>query len=511
LVVGAVWQDHAVSDGRTHHKPNVLLITLDQFRADCMSAAGHPLVRTPNLDELAANGVRFARHYSQAAPCAPGRASLYTGMYQMNHRVVANGTPLDRRFDNVALAARRAGYTPVMFGYTDQAIDPRDADGPDDPRLSDYEGVLPGFDCLLDLTEAQTPWVEWLAELGYDTSEGAIPLLASEHARPEEHSVGAFLTDRAIDWLGRQREPWFAHLSYLRPHPPYSAPGEWSQAYDPTDVGEPIAPDVAISPFHQMVLMIPQATAPTDPHDVAHMRAQYFGMIGHVDHQLGRVWRALRELDAWDDTIILVTADHGEMLGDHGLKQKVGYWEESYAIPCVVRDPRHPDAHGTVIERFTENVDVMPTLCEAIGVPVPSQCDGYPLTPFLTGERPPWWRSEVHWEYDWRDQVLKFVPSEWPWQRTLERQNLTTLRTETHAYVQFGNGEWLCFDLAADPTWRTTVTDPAVVLPLAQAMLTWRAQHTDRLLADMLCEDGGIGRWPPMPEGWPQAGPNGPG
>ena len=104
---------------------NVLLITLDQFRGDCLSAAGHPLVRTPNLDRLAASGVRLARHYSQAAPCAPGRASLYTGTYQMNHRVVANGTPLDARFDNIALMARRAGYQPALFGYTDQAVDPR--------------------------------------------------------------------------------------------------------------------------------------------------------------------------------------------------------------------------------------------------------------------------------------------------------------------------------------------------------------------------------------------------
>ena len=94
--------------------PNVLLITLDQFRGDCLSAAGHPLVRTPNLDALAAEGVRFARHYSQASPCAPGRAALYTGTYQMNNRVVANGTPLDSRFDNIALAARRAGYDPEI-------------------------------------------------------------------------------------------------------------------------------------------------------------------------------------------------------------------------------------------------------------------------------------------------------------------------------------------------------------------------------------------------------------
>jgi arylsulfatase A-like enzyme len=111
-------------------RPNILFITLDQFRGDSLSAAGHPVVRTPNLDRLAASGVRFARHYSQSNPCAPGRACLYTGTYQLNNRVVGNGTPLDDRFDNIARAARRAGYAPAMWGYTDQGLDPTQADGP---------------------------------------------------------------------------------------------------------------------------------------------------------------------------------------------------------------------------------------------------------------------------------------------------------------------------------------------------------------------------------------------
>lgn len=136
---------------------NILLITLDQFRADCLSAASHPLVRTPALDHLADHGVRFARHYSNAAPCGPGRACLYTGTYQMNNRVVANGTPLDARFDNIALAARRAGYKPCLFGYTDQSVDPRVTTGPEDPRLASYEGVLPGFEPGLSLALAIQP------------------------------------------------------------------------------------------------------------------------------------------------------------------------------------------------------------------------------------------------------------------------------------------------------------------------------------------------------------------
>src|SRR3954452_23211752 len=145
-------------------RPNVLLITLDQFRGDCLSSAGHPIVRTPQLDRLAENGVRFDRHYSQASPCGPGRASLYTGMYQMNHRVCFNGTPLDDRFDNVARIARRAHYEPTLFGYTDQGIDPRVVEDPDDPRLSTYEGILPGFTAEVDLSNGHLPWVAWLGE-----------------------------------------------------------------------------------------------------------------------------------------------------------------------------------------------------------------------------------------------------------------------------------------------------------------------------------------------------------
>ena len=146
---------------------NVLFVTLDEFRADCLSAAGHPVVATPTLDRLAAEGVRFASHYSQAAPCAPGRASLYTGMYQMNHRVVANGAPLEDRFDNVARLARRAGYAPALFGYTDQGVDPAIVPHPSDPRLDTYEGVLPGFDPVLLLDGRFTGWLAWLEELGY--------------------------------------------------------------------------------------------------------------------------------------------------------------------------------------------------------------------------------------------------------------------------------------------------------------------------------------------------------
>jgi arylsulfatase A-like enzyme len=475
---------------------NVLLVTLDQLRGDCLSSAGHPVVRTPHLDRLAAHGVRFARHYSQAAPCGPGRACLYTGTYQMNNRVVGNGTPLDDRFDNVARVARRAGYVPTVFGYADQGMDPRLASGPGDRRLSDYQGFPPGFDIGLDLPDEQDAWRAWLGRLGYAVPPDGDSALATEPDRPAEHGVSAFLADALIAWLERREGPWFAHASFWRPHPPYAAAGRWSTAYDPADAPPVLAPPARPTPFCGRLAAWP---APGDERSLRALQAQYFGMVSAVDEQLGRVFDALAALGMWDDTVVVVTADHGEQLGDQGRIDKGGIFESSYHVPAIVRDPRLPGAHGQVVTDFTENVDLLPTVCDALGIDVPPQCDGLPLTPFLRGERPPWWRDAAHWEYDWRCEYIPFGPHDWPWDRRLETKHLAVIRSESSAYVQFGSGDWRCFDLGADASWQTEVDDPATVLDHAQRMLTWRSRHAERTLSDMLLIDGGIGRVPGSP------------
>jgi len=260
-------------------RPNVLLITLDQFRGDSLGCAGHPQVRTPNLDALAAEGVRFARHYAQAAPCAPGRAALYTGTYQMNNRVVANGTPLDWGLDNVARLGLREGYHPVMWGYTDQGADIRRITDPDDPRLRNWEGVLPGFEELLCLDERHAPWLEWLRSLGYDATDPDVAL-DTEHERPAEHSVTQFLTDHFLSWLDQQDGPWFAHTSYIRPHPPYDAAGHYATMYDPAECPPPLPVPADRHPVHDTLLQVEWTQAPTEPHDIAHLRAQMGDVVG---------------------------------------------------------------------------------------------------------------------------------------------------------------------------------------------------------------------------------------
>jgi arylsulfatase A-like enzyme len=475
---------------------NVLFITLDQFRADSFAAAGHPLVATPTLDRLASEGVRLARHFSQAAPCSPGRAALYTGTYQMNNRVVANGTPLAARLDNIATMARRAGYVPTLFGYTDQGLDPHEATGPDDPRLDSYEGILPGFALGHYLPESQATWVEYLRELGYDVPYGWALALRGESERPAEHSLTSFLTTKFLDWLAVQDEGWFAHLSYLRPHPPYAAAGEYAHLYDPAEVPLPIGAVDAEErhPLHEMALAVPASAAPRDEARMRELRAQYYGMISEVDANLGRVVAALEERGEWHDTLVVVTSDHGDQLGDHGLIQKLGFFPQSYHILGIWRDPRRT-LRGHVVEHFTENVDLAPTLAHALGLEIPAQFDGRVLTPLLDGHDVEW-RTSAHYEWDYRTYFIAAARTPWPLDRTLSRQNLAVSVGDDVAYVQFADGSYRCFDLGVDPTWRTECTDVDRVLRAAQEMLVWRQEHLERELTDLLLEPDRPGRWP---------------
>ena len=155
--------------------------------------------------------------------------------------------------------------------------------------MSNYQGFPPGFEVGLDLPDEQDAWREWLGELGYGPFTDGGHALATEPERPAEHGVSAFMTDKVIEWLGRQDGAWFAHASYWRPHPPYAAAGHWSKAYDPDDVGLPVGPPDRELPFCGR-LMDP---APADERQMREIRAQYYGMVSDVDHELGRLFDAI--------------------------------------------------------------------------------------------------------------------------------------------------------------------------------------------------------------------------
>ncbi|CAN5555825.1 alkaline phosphatase family protein [soil metagenome] len=486
---------------------NVLHITVDQWRGDCLSAAGHPVVRTPNLDRLAARGVRFANHWSVTAPCGPSRASLHTGLYAMNHRSVSNGTPLDDRFTNIAREARAAGYDPVLFGYTDTSVDPRTVTDPEDPRLWDYEGVLPGFRPEVVLTgRNQAPWARWLETLGVDVPADPAdlyrPISDYPHAKRHgkswaptrfraEHSETAFLTGEVTGWLDRQGdEPWFAHVSYIRPHPPYRAPEGYHDLYDP-DQGDPFRrnPDkgaeLAMHRLHVAGAM--QAGCPESEAEARQLRATYWANMAEVDFQLGVLLDHLDAAGRSSETLILLTSDHGEQMGDHWLIEKLGWWDESYHVPLIVVDPRAAadGTRGSVVEAITESVDVMPTLCEWLGIEVPLEVDGRPLQPFVHGtEVPQDWRTEAHWQWDFRDPVEHVAEDIFG--LTMEQCTLDVVRSATHKYVHFGDGTRLFFDLVEDPFGLVDRSkDPAAadaMVGLMGDLISWRQRHTDRTL-----------------------------
>lgn len=505
-------------DHTSARRGNVLFITVDQWRGDSMSCVGHPLVQTPTLDALAADGVLFARHFANTAPCGPSRASLYTGMYAQNHRAILNGTPLDARFTNVALLAREAGYSPALFGYTDTSVDPRTV-GPDDPRLSNYEGVLPGFDPIVNDPEVygSLAWGEWLRRQGVDVPEWPRDLYqpiehfpgAADHGPSwaptrfaAEHTETAFMVNELIDWIdGRTAaewddDPFFVHASFIRPHPPYRNPVGYHDVYSADDVPPFVGhadrdDEIAAHPLNGAAIPLMGVGAPVDDRDRRQLRATYHCMQREVDDQLGRLFAHLRERGLDRSTLIVLTSDHGEMGGDHWLTEKLGYWDESFHIPMIVRDPR-PEADGTRglhVHEFTESVDVLPTILDWIGVPIPDQVDGRPLTRFVhEGAAPEHWRDAVFWEWAFNDPEFRFseqlldVPS--------EQCSLNVVRTDRWKYVQFGVDDELMppllFDLATDPQQLTNLADDPAYAPQVvdslRRLLRWRMQHDERTL-----------------------------
>ena len=480
---------------------NVLFITADQWRGDCLSAAAHPVVRTPNLDRLAAGGVSFRRHFAQAAPCGPSRAALYTGMYSMNNRSVLNGTPLDARHDNVALVARRLGYEPALFGYTDTSIDPRTV-APGDARLYRYEGVLPGFDPVCHLPEGEPfEWLEWMRADGLDVPEEWRTFVdrpaAGTVARTRygaEHSQTKFLTDRFLEWgAGRAASPWFAHVSFLRPHPPFLAPAPYDTMFDPASVPAPVrapsrADEGAQHPLLGVMIDHPFLKSPDDDGEQRALQATYYGMLAEVDDQIERILDWLDASGQAERTIVIFTSDHGENLGDHYMLHKLGWFDQSYHVPLIVRGPGIDG--GRTVNAFTEHVDVLPTICELLGIDTPLQCDGRALTPWLHATAPDDWRAEAHFEFDFRDPDSALL--EEAFGLTLEECGLAVLRDDHGKYVQFSGYPVLpplFFDLDTDPAQiRNVAADPAyavTVLDYAQRMLAWRMRHAERTLTGM--------------------------
>jgi arylsulfatase A-like enzyme len=229
---------------------------------------------------------------------------------------------------------------------------------------------------------------------------------------------------------------------------------------------------------------------------VAQMRATYCGLMSEVDDQLGRVFDYLKESGQWDDTLIVFTCDHGEQLGDHHLLGKIGYNDESFRIPMIIRDPRAAanGTRGSVVERFTETIDTMPTILDWLGLPIPRQCDGRSLLGFSEGRPPADWRTEVHYEFDFRD--LYYSKPESALGVPMDKCALAVVQDNNFKYVHFAALPPLLFDLKKDPgQFVNRATDPAYATKLAEyssKMLDWRLGFADRTLTGYRATPNGL-------------------
>jgi len=458
---------------------SVLLITVDQWRGDCLSAGGHPVVRTPNLDRLAGRGVRFADHWANAAPCGPSRACLYTGTYLTTNGALLNGWPLDDRLTNIAQQAVLAGFVPTLFGYTDTG-----------------DGVLPGF--VVEAghsTDDPGEWARWMAARGLDVPAQPFDLYQPDRDFPgaDRHPPGwapnripadltetAFLVERFLRWVDRQDDAWFAHLSLLGAHPPYTAPVGYHDRYAASDGGpfrrhrDP-ASEAAVHPI--AALGVDTSGCPADETAARQLRATYWGKTAEVDHQLGRLLDHLEDEGHLADTLVVLTSDHGDQLGDHWMTGKLGWYAESYWVPLIVSDPR-PDAdvtRGDVVDAVTESVDLLPTICEWMGSSVPPQCEGRSLLPHLRGPSPTPWRDDAHWQWDVRS-LTRVTGRQRP---SSVESILDVVRFGDATYARLGDGSQILFDRRHDPDELVDVaSDPAAQPLLSVAEDRLRARRT---------------------------------
>ncbi|MEM6634840.1 MAG: sulfatase-like hydrolase/transferase [Pseudomonadota bacterium] len=457
-------------------KPNVLLITLDQLWAGALTGALGAAGSTPNLDRLASSSAVFRNHYSVTVPCGPARASLLTGLYAMNHRAIRNGTPLASHHATLATEARKSGFEPLLFGYCDVPADPTTRD-PEDPDLSIYEGVAPGFRELVEMRmEEGLEWPAYLRAKGYDFTHSYKDGLPS-HQRPisgagrnkprpsdpapyaAEHSDTAYLTDKTLEALDIRRDTgWFAHLTYIRPHPPLIAPDPWNRLVGASDVTEPNRSrpghpylDAWFSgPSNRGLFWGFDGNCDGMATETAkELRAVYLGLIAEVDHHLGRVIDWLERTGQDRDTLLILTSDHGEMLGEKGMWGKDSVFAPAYHVPLMIRDPRRPG--GRAITAMTESVDVTPTILDWIGRTVPEAMDGRSLLPLLEGSAPDDWRDWALMEADFGhpqtpsriQRHLGFAPDDC---------GVMMLRSADWSYIHFaGDLPPMLFDLSTDP------------------------------------------------------------
>ncbi len=417
-------------------RPNVLLLLADQWRGDCLGVDGHPDVRTPFLDTLAGDGVRFDRAYSAVPSCIAARAAILTGMSQRRHgRVGYRDLTRWDYAETLPGCFTRAGYQTHCAGKM-HVHPPRARLGFESVDLHD------GF--LQCYQSNETPYYQhqnvaddychFLQGLGHKAIGDSGLECNGWPARPWPYDEALHPTrwtaDRAIDFLRRRDRdcPFFLTVSFVRPHPPLDAPEAYWTPYrsmnlrPPKTGGDWEAPPGATR--FDGLFGFPDA-------EYAKQAQQgYYACVTQVDHQIGRILKALEADGVRGDTVVLFAGDHGELLGDHNLFRKAMPYEGSARVPMLLAGPGVPK--GRVVSEVMELRDIMPTLLNLCGVAIPDGVDGQSAVPLFDGGAD--WRAALHGEHAFG---------------ALSNHYVVTKKDKFIWYSQSGREQY--FDLERDP------------------------------------------------------------
>jgi len=430
-------------DGGGMTRKNILFIMCDQLRFDYLGCTGHPTIKTPNIDALAARGVTFANTYVQSPISGPSRACTYTGRYMSAHGATSNFTPLPVGEQNIGHHLNPLGMRTVLVGKT-HIIPDRDGmerlgitlDSPVGKQLSQGgfepferdDGIHPDTMVKPDLpyneylksqghTEDANPW-HWAAN-SVDTGEGVRSGFFNDRvdlpARvTDEQSETPYMTRRAIDYLAEDdgKTPWLLHLSYIKPHWPYVAPAPYNDMYTADDVIPAVKSDAEREDANPLAELFRNRVSGKTFSDEAARNTiipAYMGLITQIDDQLGVLFNEMEKNGQLDDTMIVFTSDHGDYLGDHWMGDKDYFHAPSVKIPLIIADlSSDGDAtRVTVDHSLVESIDLLPTFVEHQGGEVAHNIlNGRSLMPKIRGEACEW-RDYAISEYDYSCQVFR--------------------------------------------------------------------------------------------------------
>ncbi len=456
-------------------RPNLLLLFPDQWRGDSLSCLGHPVAETPFLDQLAAEGTRFAHAYSNSPTCIAARACLITGQTPgtVGRHGYRDGVPWPYRH-TLMRCLRDHGYQTLCAGKT-HFHPPRVCLGFEQLALYDNQRHTPDF---------RSDYDRWLARETQGLVEDSAQQLNSNSmlVQPWTHDealhANAWTVTAALEMLERRdpTRPFFLQVNFHRPHPPLDPPAEYLRRF--ADVALPPVPvgDWAAA-FAAPETRIDHIRGRLPPRLLDRARRAYYAQLNHLDFQIGRLLRWLQLRGMSGQTLVVFSSDHGEQLGEHHLYRKSTALEGSARVPLIVRLPAAAGANAPHGQSRAEPValhDLLPTLLDAAACPLPAGVEGRSLLPLVAGTPAADWRTHVHLEHN--------SSGLGPWQAVTDGREKFIWNTKD-------GSEWF-FDLAADPhECHNLAAEPAAAARVAR----WRERllaELGRYAADGLVRDG---------------------